>query len=146
MKKLFSILFAVMLVLGTFAGCTSREVDYEIQDATATKPEYLNKQSEIIGTFGSTQENARIVGYKHNPDYYEYIVVKYNEKGIKVWERVYNVYYNLDYYANAKEEFKDAKNAEFNDEAAVIVFTTQFANTGLYSSDLAKVKTTYTLR
>ena len=139
-------IFAVMLVLGTFAGCSGRDVGYEIQDPTATKPEYLNKQSEVIGTFGSTQENVRIVGYKHNPDYYEYIVVKYNEKGIRVWERIYNVYYNLSYYANAKEEYKDAKNAEFNDEAAIIVLTSQFANTGLYSSDLAKVKEVYKLR
>lgn len=142
MKKIISLLFAVVFMLGAFTGCYESTTEGTTE---RSKTAFESKQSDIVKSFGATQENNRIVGYKHNREYYEYIVVKYDE-GKKINEKTYYVYYNMSYYNKEKDNFTQDKRTEFDDEAGVIIFITNTANTGLYSSDKTNIEKTYSLR
>jgi hypothetical protein len=52
----------------------------------------------------------------------------------------------MSYYNKEKDNFTQDKRTEFDDEAGVIIFITNTANTGLYSSDKTKIEKTYSLR
>lgn len=138
MKKIIALLAAAIMLLCT--ACSSTPKPGELEQS----PETL-AQMEVISTFGISQKNNRIIGFKGENDFIEYIVVMYNGD-TKTSEKTYYFYNNDTAYDNFKEENAENPVLTFFDDARYVTRDSGIANTGTYDGDYMLLGKTYDFR
>ncbi len=137
MKRIILLLAALITVLCT--ACSSSDTGLVEQS-----PETL-LQMDVISSFGISQKENRIVAYKGENEYVEYVVAMYDGNK-KVSEKTY-WFYNSDYaYENFKEENADSKTITFFDDARYGVRDSSIGNSGTYDGDYMLIGKNYEFR
>lgn len=137
MKKIINFGFVLMMLFG-LCSCNKK-------NPPVVQNEVDLAQQKIIDSFNLTRENVRIVAYDHQHEYLKYIVVKYYENGMKEDETVY--YFCLADYVFEREAANYAStNANIDKETRTISYKDNFADTGTYAGDLAKIKEAYFIK
>ena len=118
---------------------------------SSTDPENIQQspetilQMEVISSFGISQKQNRIVAFKGENEYVEYVVAMYDGDR-KTSEKTY-YFYNSGYaYENFKEENADSKTITFFDDAYYGVKDTSVGNSGTYDGDYMLIGEKYDFR
>lgn len=138
MKKIIALLVLAIMLLCTACSGTPKPGEFE------QSPETL-AQMKVISSFGISQKNDRIIGYKGEDDFLEYIVVMYSED-TKTSEKTYYFYNNDVAYENFKEENADVPVFTFFDDARYVIRDSGTANTGTYDGDYMLLGEIYDFR
>ncbi len=125
MKKLLSLLLIALLLLSLVACAGSSEFE---QDPVTLL------QNDVIGTFGITVENEKIISYIGENNYIKYININYNDEG-KVKETTHYFYNNDADFEEAKELYSSNAAAVIDSEKRHISFNTSEINTGSFNGD-----------
>lgn len=143
MKRILSLLM-IAAMLFCFCACDDSQtvqsgmVGNGAQDETSP---YGVMQNKVIGSFGITVENSRIVAVKsHYEGYIEYVVVRYNEKGEKTGELSYYFCLNEQIFESMTEENKDNTAVQVYEDKRYLTIPTNYANNGVYAKDLEIMK------
>ncbi len=138
MKRIILILAAVIMVLCT--ACSSVHTS-----GNGEENPQIKLQTEVISSFGISQKQNRIVAYKSENEYLEYVVAVYDGNK-KTSEKTY-YFYNSGYaYDIFKEENADSEVITFFDDAHYAVKDTSVANTGTYDGDYTAIGEKYDFR
>lgn len=145
MKKLSAVLvLAAMLFL--MAACTSSENEVQGKlNTNVSQSELGINQNKIMGTFGVSVENKKIVGYRPSDEYLEYVVVEYDDSGNKKSEASHFFYFNESYFAVAKRKYGTSA-AVAEEESCYIKVASNYANTGSYKTDYEKLNADFSLK
>ncbi len=138
MKRIILLLTAVIMIFCTACNSSSDKGHAEQSAETAL-------QMEVISSFGISQKGNRIVAYKGENEYVEYVVAMYDGNR-KTSEKTYCFYNNGYAYEDFKEENADSETITFFDDARYTVKDSSIGNSGTYDGDYMLIGEKYDFR
>jgi hypothetical protein len=138
MKRIILLLTAVIMIFCTACSSSSNSGNAEPNSEIAL-------QMEVISSFGITQKGNRIIAYKGENEYVEYIVAMYDGDR-KTSEKTYR-FYNSGYaYEEYKKENADSETITFFDDAHYGVKDSGIGISGTYDGDYMLIGESYDFR
>ena len=133
-----------MTKVGNLCTHLVKEVKVKL-NTNVSQSELSINQNKIMGTFGVSVENKKIVGYRPADEYLEYVVVEYDDSGNKKSEASHFFYFNESYFTIAKRQYGTSA-AIADEESCYIKVASNNANTGSYKTDYEKLDADFSLK